>query len=134
VGPVEGYAAANRGLPKRSAHVTKSLVMAALLTVAVGCAIPAQAVPGDQNDAEQAVAAVYNQVQRGCTPSMTPSLQSISWTRFNPESGGEGTIHDAHQALGGPFIVAYWNPKVGPAQATAGYRPYGQWGVNLEFC
>ena len=82
------------------AYATKILVAPALLTVAIGCAIPAQAAPGDQTDAEQAVTAVYNQVQRGCTPGMPPSLQSISWTRFNPESGGEGTIHDAHQGAG----------------------------------
>ena len=30
--------------------------------------------------------------------------------------------------------VAYWNPKVGPAQDSPPYRGYGQWGVNLEFC
>lgn len=77
---------------------------------------------------------IYNRVQRACTPSMQPSLQSISWTRFNPGSGGEGTIHDANSALGGPFIVAYWNTKVGPAQESPPYRAYGQWGVNLEFC
>lgn len=110
------------------------LLIAALVTAIVGYTVPAQAITGDQADAKQAVAAVYNQVQRRCTPSMAPSLQSISWTQFNPESGGEGTIHDANQALGGPLIVAYGNPKVAPAQATSGYRPYGQWGVNLEFC
>jgi hypothetical protein len=52
----------------------------------------------------------------------------------NPDSGGEGVFHDANSALGGPFIVAYWNTKVGPAEPLAGYRSYGQWSVKLEFC
>jgi hypothetical protein len=110
------------------------LLIAALVTAMVSYAAPAQAITGDQADAEQAVAAVYNQVQRRCTPSMAPSLQSITWTLFSPDSGGEGTIHDGNPSLGGQFKVAYWNEKVGPARATGGYRPYGQWGVNLEFC
>jgi hypothetical protein len=62
-------------------------------------------------------------VQRGCTPSMPPSLRSISWSRFNPDSGGAGRIVDAHQGLGGPFTVTYWNPKLAPLKTprrTAG--------------
>jgi hypothetical protein len=74
------------------------LAVPALLAVAIASAPVAQAYPGDQADAEQAVTAIYNQVQRGCTPSMPPSLRSISWTRFNPDSGGEGRIVDANQA------------------------------------
>jgi hypothetical protein len=114
--------------------VNRFLAVPALLAVGIAPAPVAQAYPGDQADAEQAVTAIYDRVQRGCTPSMSPSLQSISWSRFNPESGGEGRIVDAHQGLGGPFIVTYWNPKVGPAQDSPPYRAYGQWGVNLEFC
>jgi hypothetical protein len=114
--------------------MNRFLAVPALLAVGIACAPVAQAYPGDQADAEQAVTAIYNRVQRGCTPSMPPSLQSISWSRFNPESGGEGRIVDARQGLGGPFIVTYWNPKVGPAQDSPPYRAYGQWGVNLEFC
>jgi hypothetical protein len=89
---------------------------------------------GDQSDAEQAVTAIYNQVQRRCTPSMPPHLQSITWTSFTPASYGEGTIHDANSALGGSFTVSYFNPRVGPAQDGPAGRAYGQWGVNLEFC
>ena len=55
--------------------------------------------------------AIYNRVQRGCTPSMPPSLQSINWSRFNPESGGEGRIVDAHQGLGGPFKCPPKTPR-----------------------
>jgi hypothetical protein len=95
---------------------------------------PHQAYPGDQAGAEQALTAIYDRAQHGRTPSMPPSLQSISWSRFNPESGGEVRIIDAHQGLGGPFTVTYWNPKVGPAQDSPPYRAYRQWGVNLEFC
>jgi hypothetical protein len=42
----------------------------------------AHADSGDQSDAEQAVTAIYNQVQRRCTPSLPPNLQSITWTSF----------------------------------------------------
>jgi hypothetical protein len=94
----------------------------------------AQAYDGDQASAEQAVKAIYDQVQRGCTPSTPPSLQSISWDHFTPVADGAGTIHDANPQLGGPFQVAYWNERVGPAQDSPPYRAYGQWGVNLEFC
>jgi hypothetical protein len=111
-----------------------SLAASALMAVGVAVAPVAQAYPGDQADAEQAVTAIYNRVQRACTPRMPPSLQSISWSRFNPESGGEGRIIDANQALGGSFTVTYWNPKVGPAKDSPPYRASGQWGVNLEFC
>jgi hypothetical protein len=57
-----------------STHEMKTLVVPVLLVVGMGFAAPAQAGPGDQNDAEQAVAAVYNQVQHGRTPSMPPSF------------------------------------------------------------
>lgn len=114
--------------------MNRFLVVSALLAAGIASAPVAQAYPGDQADAEQAVTAIYNQVQRGCTPSTPPSLRSISWSRFDPDSGGEGRIIDAQQGLGGPFTVTYWNPKVGPAQDTPPYRGYGQWGVNLEFC
>jgi hypothetical protein len=80
------------------------------------------------------VRTLYNQVQRGCTPTEAPQFQSISWSTFTPASFGEGRIIDARSALGGPFKVTYWNPRVGPAQDTPPYRAYGQWGVNLEFC
>lgn len=105
-----------------------------MAAAAIICTPPAQADSGDQASAEQAVTAIYNQVQRRCTPSMAPSLQSISWESFNPASGGTGRIHDANPGLGGSFAVAYWNEKVGPAQDSPPYRAYGQWGVNLEFC
>lgn len=106
----------------------------AVVVAATTFAPSAQAYDGDQASAEEAVTAIYNQVQRGCTPSMPPSLQSISWSTFNPQSFGEGRIIDANPALGGPFQVAYWNPNVGPAQNSPPFRGYGQWGVNLEFC
>jgi hypothetical protein len=107
---------------------------AVLTPIASGIAPPAHAYSGDQADAEQAVSAIYNRVQRGCTPHTPPSLQSISWDSFNPAAGGTGLIHDANPSLGGPFQVAYWNPRVGPAKDSPPYRAYGQWGVNLEFC
>jgi hypothetical protein len=111
----------------------RALIIAAVLAAGI-LAAPAHADVGDQADAEAAVTAIYNQVQRGCTPSRPPQLQSIQWSRFAVASGGEGRIIDADPHLGGPFIVAYWNPRVGPAQTSGGYRAYGQWGVNLEFC
>jgi hypothetical protein len=112
----------------------KAAAIAVVFSAAIAGAPPAQAVSGDQADAEQAVTAIYYQVQRGCTPRMSPSLQSISWDSFHPVAGGTGRIHDANPALGGPFIVTYWNEKVGPARDSPPYRAYGQWGVNLEFC
>ena len=94
----------------------------------------ANADSGDQASAEQAVRVIYNQVQRGCTPTEPPQLQSISWDFFNADSGGKGRIHDANPNLGGPFVVAWWNPRVGPAQNVPPQRAYGQWGVDLQFC
>jgi hypothetical protein len=104
------------------------------LAVGIACAPLAQADDGDQASAEQAVTAIYNRVQRACTPSMAPHLQSIHWSRFYAASGGEGTIHDANSSLGGAFTVSYWNTKVGPAKDGPAGRAYGQWAVNLEFC
>ncbi|HXY66027.1 MAG TPA: hypothetical protein VEI45_17135 [Mycobacterium sp.] len=101
---------------------------------AITFAPSAHADSGDQSAAEQAVTAIYNQVQRGCTPSTPPHLQSISWDTFTPASSGSGRIHDANPALGGPFQVTWWNPRVGPAQDSPPFRASGQWGVNLEFC
>jgi hypothetical protein len=112
----------------------KKLIAVAMTAAAVVCAPLARADSGDQASAEQAVTAIYNRVQRGCTPSMPPHLQSISWDTFYPGSGGSGRIHDANSSLGGSFNVAWWNPRVGPAQDSPPYRAYGQWGVNLEFC
>jgi hypothetical protein len=80
--------------------MNRFLAVPALLAVGIAAAPVAQAYPGDQADAKQAVTAIYNRVQHGCTPSMPPSLQSINWSRFNAESGGEGRIIDAHQGLG----------------------------------
>ncbi|HEY1842081.1 MAG TPA: hypothetical protein VGG53_18010 [Mycobacterium sp.] len=112
----------------------RKLLIGGMVAAAVICTPSAQAYSGDQASAEQAVTAIYNRVQRGCTPSMPPSLQSISWDNFNPDAGGAGTIHDANPQLGGAFQVAYWNEKVGPAHDSPPFRAYGQWGVNLEFC
>jgi hypothetical protein len=112
----------------------KAVWTSILLAVGIICAPPAQADSGDQASAEEAVTAIYNQVQRRCTPNTAPSLQSISWSSFNPDSFGEGRIIDARPGLGGPFQVAYWNPPVGPAKDSPPFRGYGQWGVNLEFC
>jgi hypothetical protein len=94
----------------------------------------AHADDGDQASAEQAVTAIYNQVQRGCTPGNPPNLQSISWDTFYPSSFGTGTIHDANPTLGGAFQVSYFNPQMGPAQSGAAGQAYGQWGVDLQFC
>jgi hypothetical protein len=112
----------------------KAAMVPVALAVGIASAPPAHAYDGDQGSAEEAVTAIYNRVQRACTPSMPPSLQSISWDNFNPVAGGAGTIHDANPQLGGPFQVAYWNERVGPAQDSPPFRAYGQWGVNLEFC
>jgi hypothetical protein len=112
----------------------RKLLIGAVSVAAIVCTPSAHAYSGDQASAEQAVTAVYNEVQRRCTPSMPPSLQSISWDSFNPAAGGAGTIHDARPQLGGPFQVTYWNERVGPARDSPPFRAYGQWGVNLEFC
>jgi hypothetical protein len=104
------------------------------LAAGIACAPLAQADSGDQSAAEQAVTAIYNQVQRGCTPRTPPSLQSISWDTFYPGSWGSGRIHDANPGLGGPFKVYWANPRVGPATDGPAGRAYGQWNVDLEFC
>lgn len=112
----------------------KQVVVPAVLAAGIACAGLAQAESGDQADAEQAVTAIYNQVQARCTPRTPPSFQSISWNNFYPAVGGEGRIHDANSALGGPFKVLYWNPRVGAAKDGAAGRAYGQWSVDLQFC
>jgi hypothetical protein len=109
-------------------------LVAAVLAASLICAPLAHADSGDQSSAEQAVLAIYAQVQRGCTPTMTSHVQGITWSSFYPASYGEGRIIDATPGLGGPFTVSYTNPKVGPAQDSAAGRAYGQWSVNLEFC
>ncbi|WP_216638058.1 hypothetical protein [Mycobacterium colombiense] len=119
---------------KRSdALVKNALVIPVVLTAGIACAPLAEADSGDQASAEQAVTAIYNQVQARCTPRTPPAFQSISWDNFYPAVGGEGHIHDANSALGGPFKASYWNPRVGPKDGAAG-RAYGQWSVDLEFC
>jgi hypothetical protein len=124
---------------KGAAHtMRKSLLVPAVMAAGLVAAPLAYADSGDQSDANEAVAAIYNQVQRGCTPNMAPSIQSITWDNFYPAVGGSGRIHDANSSLGGPFKVLYTNAKVGPAHSFTGddgaYRAYGQWSVNLEFC
>jgi hypothetical protein len=93
----------------------------------------AHAEVGDQSDAEQAVRAIYSQKHCG-SPPMPMHLQSISWSTFYPASGGEGRIVDTNPALGGPFRVNYFNPRIGPAVDGAAGRAYGQWEVDLQFC
>jgi hypothetical protein len=105
-----------------------------VLAAAITCAPLAQADVGDQTSAEQAVTAIYNRVQSGCTPQTPPRLQSISWNDFYPAVGGTGRINDANSSLGGPFKVSFRNPRVGPARDGAASRAYGQWGVDLQFC
>jgi len=118
----------------------KAAVVPAVLAVGITCAPVAQADNGDQESAEQAVTAIYNQVQARCTPRTPPSFQSISWDNFTPGSWGSGRIHDANSGLGGPFKVYWTNPRVGPAKDGAAGRAYHgpgdntQWSVDLEFC
>jgi hypothetical protein len=110
-----------------------ALGLAALAAAGIACAPLAHADTGDQASAEEAVRAVYSRITCG-SPPMPMSLQSITWSRFYPASFGEGRIIDADPRLGGPFQVAFTNPRVGPAQDSPPFRAYGQWGVNLEFC
>lgn len=114
----------------------RNLLVAGMAAVATITFAPlAHADSGDQSAAEQAVTAIYNQVIPGCTQhGNSPNIQSIQWSRFAADSGGEGRIVDANPNLGGPFVVAWWNPRVGPAQDTSTARAYGQWSVKLEFC
>jgi hypothetical protein len=71
----------------------------------------------------------------GCTEHHNvANLTSITWSSFSPGSFGEGRIIDSNSSLGGPFQVAWTNPRVGPAQDSPPFRAYGQWGINLEFC
>jgi hypothetical protein len=106
-------------------------VMAAL--AAITFTPLAHAGPDDQDGAEQAVRAIYSRTTCG-SPPMPKQLQSIQWSSFYPASFGEGRIIDANPRLGGPFQVAWANPRVGPAKDFGAYRAYGQWEVNLEFC
>ncbi len=117
----------------------RNLMMTGVAALAAIALAPlAHAEVGDQSDAEQAVIAIYNQVQARCTPRMAPQFQSISWTQFYPRSFGEGRINDAHSSLGGPFRVNFFEPRFGSAQIQdttgAAGRPYGQWGVDLQLC
>jgi hypothetical protein len=118
---------------KDGLKMSKIAVGLAVLAAGIACAPLAQADNGDQASAEQAIRAVYSRITCG-SPPMPMSLQSIRWDNFYPASGGSGRIIDANPALGGPFKVAWWNPRVGPAQDSPPYRAYGQWGVDLEFC
>ncbi|OBF78860.1 hypothetical protein A5791_12020 [Mycobacterium sp. 852002-51163_SCH5372311] len=112
-----------------------AVLVSAVVAAGIGCAPPAQADTGDQASAEQAVTAIYNRVIPGCTEHHNVgNIQSISWSRFYPASGGEGRIKDANSSLGGPFQAYYTNPRVGPAVNSPPFRAYGQWGVNLQFC
>lgn len=113
----------------------KAVLVPAVLAAGIACAPLAQADSGDQASAQEAVTAIYNQVQRGCTPSTPPHLQTINWSTFYPASWGEGRIVDANSSLGGPFKVYWTNPRVGPAQSNSlAGRAYQQWNVDLEFC
>jgi hypothetical protein len=111
----------------------KGLIAGMAALAAITLAPIANADNGDQASAEQAVRAVYSRITCG-SPPMPMSLQSIQWDSFTPASFGEGRIIDANPRLGGPFQVAWTNPRVGPAKDAPPFRAYGQWGVNLEFC
>jgi hypothetical protein len=113
--------------------VRKGLTAGMAALAAITFAPIAHADSGDQASAEEAMRAVYSRITCG-SPPMPMSLQSITWSRFYPASFGEGRIIDANPRLGGPFQVAFTNPRVGPAQDSPPFRAYGQWGVNLEFC
>lgn len=113
----------------------KAVAIPVVLAVAIACAPLAQADSGDRASAEQAVTAIYTQVIPGCTlHHNVANIQSITWDSFYPASFGQGRIHDADPSLGGPFQVAWTNPRVGPAVDAPPFRAFGQWGVNLEFC
>lgn len=89
----------------------------------------------DQAGAEEAVYAIYEQVQAACTPSSPPQPVSITWETFYPGASGNGVINDANEGLGGPFAMYYTNPRVGPATDDPSVgRAYGQWNVDLQFC
>ncbi len=107
-----------------------------LLSAAVLVSAPlAHADPADQASAEEAVYAIYEQVQSARTPSLSPQPQSITWETFYPGASGTGVINDANEGLGGPFAIYYTNPRVGPATDDPSVgRAYGQWNVELQFC
>lgn len=114
-----------------------AVLIPAVFAAGIACAPLAQAGTGaDTSNLDQIVAGVYNQVQRGCTPSTPPNFQRIQWDAGFPYGGGgTGRIIDANPGLGGPFQVL-WN--LGP-NPPAGYRsvpaqPQGYWDINLEFC
>ncbi|BBY44261.1 hypothetical protein [Mycolicibacterium celeriflavum] len=95
----------------------------------------AHADTGDLASAEEAVYAVYEQVQAACTPSSPPQPRSITWETFYPGASGNGVVNDANEGLGGPFAIYYTNPRVGPANDDPSVgRAYGQWNVDLQFC
>ena len=110
-------------------------LLAPLLGTAALILAPEAYANPDQAGAEEAVYAIYEQVQTACTPSSPPQPQSISWQTFYPGASGTGVIIDANDALGGPFEIYYTNPRVGPATDDPSIgRAYGQWNVNLQFC
>jgi hypothetical protein len=117
--------------------MNKIAAIPAVLAASIALAPLAHAGTGaDTSNLDQIVANVYNQVQRGCTPSTPPSFQRIQWDPGSPYGGGgTGRIIDANPRLGGPFKV-YWN--LGP-NPPAGFRsvpaqPQGYWDIGLEFC
>lgn len=118
----------------------KGVIAGALVATSVAASALAKGDNGDQASAEQAVTAIYNQVQARCTPRTPPAFHSINWDNFTPGSWGSGRIHDANPGLGGPFKVYWTNPRVGPARDGAAGRAYHgpdgntQWSVDLEFC
>jgi hypothetical protein len=112
----------------------KLTVVPAVVAVAVAYA-PVTHADGDATNLDRLVAQVYNEVQRGCTPTTPPSFQSIAWDSPPTGQGGSGRIVDANPALGGPFR-ALWNPGGGPfpGARVVPAQPQGYWDVVLEFC
>ena len=66
------------------------------------------------------------------TRNAAPAVQSISWSNFFPDNGGQGTVHDADSRLGGDFTAYYSRP--GHFSPPPGGFAIGSWFINFLFC
>lgn len=108
--------------------------MVAVFVAAMLAPPVARADSGDQASAEAAASSAYAEKIAHChaTRNASPVVQSISWSHFVPDSGGQGTIHDADPRLGGDFSAYYSRP--GHFSPPQGGFAIGSWFINFLFC
>jgi hypothetical protein len=60
------------------------------------------------------------------------AVQSISWSHFVRDNGGQGTLHDADSRLHGDFTAYYSRPR--HFSPPPGGFAIGSWFINFLFC